>query len=146
MFGIILSLLYGAWTHFVLGKSNELTYLEVTQFLYQWYWVTSIILAVIMVLIAGAFLIGGAVKGADMGGKFGALFGFFAGGALSIFVLVLFVIKRGLFIGGTYLLKTALILNNEPVWDKERLIWGGLLLFIAIITRSKSNSSNSKNS
>ncbi|MFA4999021.1 MAG: hypothetical protein WC514_03325 [Candidatus Paceibacterota bacterium] len=149
MFAITLSLFYAAFLYVFAGSGMEASYSSATSFLYWWYFFWSIVLGVIVLGINLIVILGLTVEGAEeLGGKLGGFLGFAGGGAISIFLSIVFLFRRVLYVGGAYLLNTALILNANGVyeWENVRLVLGALFLLIAVMTRSRSSSSSSSHS
>ncbi len=152
MFGFMLSLLYATWLVIVESISYEVAYLTATGFLYNWYFWWTVIMGAFVGVFALALPLLGLGGGLQKGGKLGALVGMFLGGVASFLTILIFAIRRGLYVGGAYLLHTALTLSYVDggkqaiaTWDTKRLTLGGILLLIALITsRASSSSSSSK--
>lgn len=145
MLGFMLALLYAAWTILVQDLPGEMAYLSATGFLYDWYFWWTIIMGVFVGVFALAFPLLGLGGGLQKGGKLGALVGMFLGGGASILLIFFFALRRGLYMYGAYLLHAALMLNPDGgyTWDNKKVILGGLLLFVALITGRASSSSSS---
>ena len=153
MFGFMLSLLYATWLVIVESISYEVAYLTATGFLYNWYFWWTVILGsfvAVFALILPLIGLGAGLK--NRGGKLLGLVGMLLGGVASFLTILIFAIRRGLYVGGAYLLHTALTLSYVDggkqaiaTWDTKRLTLGGILLLIALITsRASSSSSSSK--
>jgi hypothetical protein len=148
MLGMILALFYAASMYVVSHATTGVTYLQSTHFLYEWYLVWTVILAVAMFVITLVIVLGGGVVGADgyrsgLYGRrlnmIGMFLGVAGGGAISLLLWVVFIVKRGLYVVGAYLLSTALVIHGVAgeaiyVWDSVHLVIGGLLLLIALAT------------
>ena len=158
MLGLVLALLYIGWK-FVFGgdMTTEVSFLNASNFLYYWYWVWTIVQAVMItpLLLAamGISTVSGAVgassaasKRKNISGMLGGLAGFAFGSGASFLVLIFFCIYSALFIVGSYLLATA----GTPDmtfgdFNVQKLIFGGIMLLIGVILkRSKSSSSDKK--
>jgi hypothetical protein len=149
MLGAIFALFYAAYLAVVQSLGTEAVYLAATGFLYSWYFWWTIILGVIVGVIALVAVVGGGAVGASGGrGPFGAIGGAILGGGVSLLILLVFAIRRGLFVGGAFLLNTALVTNADGgyEWITIRWVLGGLFLLIAFLTRSRSSSSSSSSS
>lgn len=147
MLGLMFSLAYAAYLVLVKSVSGEMAYLSATGFLYGWYIFWTIILSIIAGVIALILPMIGAAAGASKDGKVGAVTGMILGGGASLFLLFFFALRRILYVGGAYLLHAALTINLDGSgnWNKTKLIPGGLLLLVALISR-KSGSSRSSSS
>lgn len=146
--GLILALLYAGYLMVIRSLPTETVYLAATGFLYSWYFWWTIILGVIVGLVALVAIIGGGVAGACEGrGPIGAFGGIVLGGGFSLLIVLVFAIRRTLYVGGAYMLHTALTATSGGYsWDKGRLILGVLLLFVAALTKSRSSSNSDSSS
>lgn len=121
--------------NFLHHQALEVIFLKSTHFLFHWYIVTTIIMGVIMLLISLGVLGASAIVGPV---------GFIAGSAATIIGWIIFAFRRALFLIGAYLLSTAVTYGLiGPHWDTAKLAVGGLLLFIALVTRGKGSASAS---
>lgn len=142
--GLIISLLYAAYLYTVSHSSFEVAYLSATNFLFWWYLVWTIIFGSFVAIIGIILPLVGGAAGYDRRDGAGAVVGFLLGGAASVFIIFLFLLRRAMYVGGSYLLSTAVALHGSAYqWDKGRLIFGGLLILVAVLTRSRSSSSSS---
>lgn len=133
MWGFMLALLYAAYLYFV-SPSIETAYLGSTELLFRWHLIWSIIFGVIVLLANLLMLFAGAAAG-SIAGPVGALVGFIIGVSASLFISALFLFRRCLYVGGAYLLSTALVLQNSSyTWDTVRLILGAVIFLVAILT------------
>src|SRR3989338_4092363 len=145
MLGAILALFYAAYMAVAQSLPTEGVYLAAIGFLYSWYFWWTIILGAIVGGISFAVLVGGGVIGASNGGPLGAIGGVILGGGISLFILVVFAIRRGLLVGGAYLLNTGLVAKPDGgyEWITVNLVLGGLFLLVAFLSHSSSSSSSS---
>ncbi|MBI4280859.1 hypothetical protein HY628_01520 [Candidatus Uhrbacteria bacterium] len=142
MFGLILTLVYAAYC-VITGMSLEQFYLPATNFLFWWYLIWSIPLALIILFVVVILPLIGAVAVGDRLGKMGRLLGFVAGGSLSLLTVFLFAVRSGLAIGGAYLLNQGLtVIGGQPHWNQTSAALGGIMVLIHVIARSSSSSSN----
>lgn len=135
MTGIILATLYAAWKCAVSHAAVETVYLNATNFLFWWYVVWGVIwgCAVSLILL---FLI--VAIGVNRGyvSKIRVLLEMGGVGVLSALITFRFAARQALYIGGAYLLNTALTQQNGAYqWEIARLIIGGLCLVIALLTK-----------
>lgn len=148
MFGLILVLLYVAYQYIVNSLAIEQVFLPATNFLFWWYLLWSIPLGILVLLIAGVLttVLGFGGHG-SIGGWLGGLLGVASGGVVSLFIIVVFLFRRALYVGGAYLLNASLTPSGIGYeWDGTKLIFGGVLLFVALLTRPSSSSSSSSSS
>lgn len=144
MLGIVIAVIVAAWATFISGHSMEAGFLSATGFLWVWYCIWTVVIALIA---AGIMLVATGVMtfaGAESLGKVGGFLGFAAGGALSALILIMVMVSRALLLGGTYLLMT----SGAPEmafaqFNTNKLIFGTLLLVIGLVM-SKSSSSSSR--
>ncbi|MBI5421004.1 MAG: hypothetical protein HZA35_01690 [Parcubacteria group bacterium] len=143
MFGLVLAVLYAAYLYAITKAPQEVAYLNSSNFLFWWYVVWAVVTGAFLVVMILGFLFVGGVGGAMSGGPLGAFLGLGAGGAISGLLVLGGVINNVLFVGGAYLLHSALVHQATGyTWDMGRLVIGGLLLLIGILsTRSSSGSS-----
>ncbi len=145
MLGIIVAILY-AGICFIGGTSLVVVYAGATNFLFYWYIVTSCIVGLIVGIAILIVLLGGTVVGTESGGVLGGLLGFLVGGAISVLILIVTCISRGLLIGGAYLLHTAYVAGGSfSDFDHTKLIFGGIMLSIGLIMSKFSGSSKASN-
>lgn len=133
MTGLVLALLYAALMHFVGGKEFGFVYENATGFLHTWYIWTSVILGVLAALIWFLGVLG-------VSSRLGLLAGGIVGGITSVVLAIGFIIHRGALIFGSLLMSQAYV---GGAWDNTKLIWGGILLLIGLITGGSSSSSSS---
>lgn len=159
MYGIVLAFLYAGILCAFEGMGAALAYVHATNFLFWWYVAWSVILSVFMGLFCILFTLGGGLAGAarlrqnNRGplSMIGFLLGLGGGGALSLLFIFAFAVRRALYVVGAYLLSTALLVHEVSgqvacEWNSLRLVLGGLLILVAILTKSKSSSSSNKES
>ena len=150
MIGAILALFFATYLAVAQSLPTEEVYIAATDFLYSWYFWWTIVLGVIVGIIALiAIVVGGAAGSADGRGPLGAIGGAILGGGVSLLILIVFAIRRGLFVGGAYLLNTALVANGPEggyEWITIRWVLGGLFLLIAFLSRSHSSGSSASSS
>lgn len=131
----------------------EAAFLSSVDFLYTWYWVTTILIFAIVglfILVAGGFsALGGLVAGHEVtksgiGSALGSLMGLILGsGAASMLFLKLFL-KRALLILGAYILLNAGTADQTfSEFNSTKLIIGGIALFIGVIVLRRRSSSSS---
>src|ERR1700752_3959703 len=102
--GLVIALLYAAWLYAARHLSGEIVFIRSTHFLYVWYFIWSIVLAVIVGSIALGITAGATASGKSNVQKFGM---FLVSGTLSIFALAFFLVRRAMYVVGTYMLSTA---------------------------------------
>jgi len=150
MLGLIIAFVYAAIVYFIVQPPSTLpdAFLDATNFLFWWYIVTSAILGAIMVVIVLGMLGGGLILGLKGWGIAGGLLGFLGGGAISIFVAIVFVIRTGCLIGGVWLLHHSLAIASvgNVEWDMPKLVFGGILLLIGLLMNRSSGHSSSSSS
>ncbi|MBU1199194.1 MAG: hypothetical protein KKF46_00480 [Nanoarchaeota archaeon] len=138
MFGLIIAAIIAAINAFG-DKASEVIFQNSTNFLFDWYVITTIIIGIIMIIIT--------LVGVGVGTAAGGVLGFIGAGAVSLLGWIIFALKRGLFLSGAYFLTKGLVMTGaEPEWVIKNLILGSIILFIAVITRSKGSSSSSSSS
>ncbi len=143
MFGIVIAVIVAAWTVFISGNAMEVGFLSGMDFLWVWYWIWTVVIGGMILVVTGALTFSSADA---MGSKVGGLFGFAAGGALSILVITIVMISRALLLGGTYLLMT----SGSPEmsfadFNTNKLIFGTLLLVVGLVMSRSASSSSSNN-
>lgn len=153
MLGLIVGGIYFLYLAFMGGApSVETAFLQSTEFLYGWYWVVSIIRAVIMVgimvMTVLGFGVGGAFGGDSAFGKLGVLLGGLGGlaaaGLFAVLTTVEFVVRCAMFIGGAYLLMTAGTSGMEFAdFEMWRIGVGSALIVVALILTGGNSSSSS---
>ncbi|MFA6338673.1 MAG: hypothetical protein WCW87_01260 [Candidatus Paceibacterota bacterium] len=144
--GLIISFLYSFWLCVISQLPLEEVYLKSTHFLYEWYVVWTIIFASIFALIVLFIWVisGFSVKQMNTETVLPKI-GIFLGivGITSTFSavpLIIFAVRRGLYVGSAFLLSTALIYGSAGYqWDYARLIIGGILLLITMVSRRSSS-------
>lgn len=150
MVGIVLGLLWGAYRYIFSDYSGEMAYLSATGFMYSWSLFWTIVLGIILAIIGLVVTLFGGISGLAVGsergwGFAGTIIGIVLGGNASVLLAVLFFFRSALYVTGFHLLNTALTgSESEWVWNQTNLILGGLLILVAIFTRSKSSSSSKK--
>ncbi|MFA6428796.1 MAG: hypothetical protein WCW02_04640 [Candidatus Buchananbacteria bacterium] len=122
------------------GLISQLTlatvFIPVVHFLYQWYLITTMVYFSVLVLFFLLMLFGVSLVGFIQGGTIGAIVGAALGGTASTLLVVASVMRRILFVSGSYLLTQAVVVNNNVTqWDILNLILGLGLIFIAITWR-----------
>lgn len=137
MFGLVIALLYAAFMPLFQSLPMEAVYLSATAFLYHWYLLWAIVLGAFVCTFALVPLVGGTAAGAMKGGVIGAALGFLLGGGASLLIVGVFMFRRLLYLGGSYLLSTALVDN---VWNVPRVVIGALLLLVALFARTRHSS------
>lgn len=145
MWGLIFAVVY-AVIMLISGQAFPQIFSSSTDFLLWWYVITSIILAVFVVVIVLGMLGIGSVAGASIGGFWGAGAGFLVGGALAVLATIVFLVSCVLSIGGAYLLHSSVAINSAGVaqWDITKLIIGSALIVFNMIISQASNSSFKK--
>ena len=150
MFGLIIAVLYAAYLYIISNLVPEVVYLKATNFLFWWCVVWAILwgmfavfMGAILSLIIGRLSAGLSDKLSGLNG----LLGLSAGGAISALFVFFILIGQALWVGGAYLLSTALMVQDGLYhWDYGRLVLGGLLVLIALLSgRSKASFSKNKN-
>ena len=149
MLGLFLAVVYAAWTFFtgsdVLRANWGPIYYNTFGFLHQWYIWTTVIMAVIGIIIFLIALFMGTAAGAQSG-PWGAALGFFGVGFISILAFAFFIVGRGCLIVGSLLLSQALISGPpEPTWDITKLVIGIILMIVGLAIRTSGSSSSSRN-
>lgn len=145
MWGLIAAVIY-AIVMFISGQAFPQIFSSSTDFLLWWYVITSIVLAVFMVVIVLGMLGIGSVAGASIGGFWGAGAGFLVGGALAVWATIVFLFSCAMSIGGAYLLHSSMAINPAGVvqWDSTKLIVGPILIVLNMIISQASGSSFKK--
>ncbi len=147
--GIFITIVY-AFCVYLFGEPDTLaqTFAHSTNFLLWWYIITSIIIGVIVLLISvgitGIATLFGACKGKLLGG----LLGLGGGGVISMLMIGITVISRGMRIASAYLLYHSITImpNGDGKWDLTKLIIGIVLLIFSGVFQSSSSSSSNKDS
>lgn len=152
MFGIVIAVLVAAWAVFIGNSNMEAGFLSAVGFLWVWYWIWTVVIGLIFLVVmlgaTGALTLAGADSARSrLGGLFGGMLGFAAGGALSILVIGVVMISRALLLGGVYLLMT----SGSPQmsfteFSTNKLIFGTLLLVLGLVMSKSSSSSSSDKS
>ncbi len=134
MIGFLISILVAAWLAVTQNLPAEPIFLIATSFLCKWYIITTVLLAVIIMLtMLGVVTVGTAVGG--IGGFLASLIG---GGAITLLSMLFLMIKRAMLILGAYTLHASLTISQGAyVWNIFYLVLGGLLLLIALKPRSR---------
>lgn len=158
MVGLILGILYAAlllvFGGSVLGEVKESAiFVSATHFMFIWYITWTVVLGIFPV---GLMLFGGlagAGAGIDAGGynkkhqTILGLAGFAGGTALAAIPMFFYLIRRGLYIFGAYLLYTAgtatMSLSN---FNKTNLYLGGMMFCLILILKLKVKNSTFNNS
>lgn len=135
MVGLVLAVLWAGWQVLQGNTDFGSVYMVATTFLNQWYFWTTVAIAGVAMLIVSAFVLVGAVIGAEEGGKIGAVLGVLFGGAFSIVVLLFFAIRSACSIFGSALLVQALVSppGAPAVFDPPKLFLGSVLIAVAIL-------------
>lgn len=149
MLGLIIAVAVFLWYVIMSGATGEAAYLASTGFLFNWYWITSIITLSIIGIISLVLTFGGAAGGSGLsnsgiGKLVGGLSGGAAGGVAGLLLLAFGAVKCGLFVGGAWLLNNALA--DGMTFDegnKMYMVAGGVILLIGIISQRSSSSSSS---
>lgn len=145
--GIFIAVAY-AFCVYLFGEPDTLaqTFAHATHFLFHWYIITSIIIGVIVLLISvgitGIATLFGACKGKLLGG----LLGLGGGGVISMLMIGITVICRGMRIAAAYLLYHSITImpSGDAKWDLTKLIIGIVLLIFSGVFQSSSSSSSKK--
>jgi len=144
MLGVFIALLIAGWKHFISHQAAEAIFLSATHFLLWWFIITTIILAVIYLILTILIALGITVAGAEKGGVIGGILGFLGGSALNFLILIVFAVARGLLIFGISLVHNSLIMTDgTPEWNVGKLILGIVLFIIGLIMNKSSKSSSS---
>jgi hypothetical protein len=145
MFGLILAVICMI-IMLISGQAFPQAFLGATDFLFWWYVVTSIISAVFMVLLALGLLGAGSVIGGLAKGVQGAVAGFFVGGALAVWAVIIFIVSCAMSIGGAYLLHSSVAINSAGIaqWNFPILIVGMFIIAIKVIWQMVESVSSKK--
>ncbi len=147
MLGVFIALIIAGWKYFISHQAAEVVFLSATNFLFWWFIITTIILAVIYLILTVLIALGITVAGAKSGGVIGGILGFLGGSVLNVILLIVFVVARGLLIFGVYLVHHSLTMTGgTPEWNVGKLILGIVLFLIGLIMNKSSKSSSSSSS
>ena len=145
MVGLLFVSIWASYMHFGPPREQIFTlFSQGTHFLLIWYIVFALIYGLIIVAFAAYFIFEGAKLGLYLNPNMKWLLGsvgVFITGGFSLFVIALFAASNACLIGGIYLLHNALLTDNT--WDQGKLIWGGILFAIGLITTQSSSSKKS---
>lgn len=131
MWGIVLALLVAAWGYLSGDESGALVFLSATNFLFQWYIITTVIIGSIYFIFYGIAMILGTTIGVLAGGRIGGLLGFLGVSTLSGLFVLLSLFKRGGMIFGAYLLSDSVIVtDNLAQWNMGEALIGAVILVV----------------
>jgi len=144
MIGLVLTLLYSGW-QYLHGIPVGMFYPAATNFLFWWYVVMAVIVGVFYIGVTLLLSLGLMASGAESGGIVGGLLGLtIGGGAVTLILLVSYLLNFGCLLVGTVLLQSAYVGDH---WDAVRVVFGGLLVIVGILMgsfRTGSSSSSKK--
>ena len=136
---IIIGFIIALWTTVFNGNTAETGFFAAIDFLWVWYWIWSVVLGVIYLLVSLSIM--GAGVSATQGLQ--KLGGFAVGAGVSLFIWIQFAIKRGLLLGGVYLLT---ISGGDEVsfseFDTTKLIFGLIMVLVGTLIFNSSESSS----
>lgn len=141
MIGLFISFLYGVYLLFFSGSQTTEIYLIVTNFLYNWYFWTSIVLTIVLVLMLLIGMIVGVGFGKALAGFEGAILVFLAGSATSALMLIFLAISRLSLISGAFLLNQSYQPTDGGTWDYIKMVFGIILIIIGVFTGMRGSSS-----
>lgn len=140
MTGLVLALLYSGW-QYLHGVPVDAFYPAATNFLFWWYVVMAVIVGMFYIGITLLMSVGLMSSGLESAGIVGALLSMTIGGAaVTLIVLVSYLLNFGSLIIGTVLLQSAYVGGH---WDAVRVVFGGLLVIVGILVGSSRTSSSS---
>ena len=154
MFGLILALIYGGYLSLTNHPNPEI-FASVTNFMFYWYAVWAAIDGTIALVFSAIIpLVTGAMAGAaasDSRSGTGvtiaaAGLGGLGGAGLALLIVAMCLFNAALTVGGVYLISTSLVSGAGAVmvWDNTRLLSGGILFLLVIVTSRGSSSNHSR--